>query len=61
VAWEALQLQFGSNASKYKFRENFERNLKDVLGLYPQAKVVADSSGLLLVPSPPSISKRGAG
>lgn len=61
VPWEGLQLQFGSNASKYKFRENFERNLKDVLGLYPQAKVVADSSGLLLIPSPPSISKRIAG
>lgn len=58
VPWEALMQQFGTEAAKHKFRENFERNLKDVLVLYPQAKLKTDSAGLLLIPSPPSIAKR---
>ncbi len=57
VSWEALMQQFGSESSRWKFRENFEKNLKDVLVLYPQAKLKADSAGLLLLPSPPSIAR----
>jgi hypothetical protein len=57
IAWEALMLQFGTEGTKYKFRENFEKNLSSVLALYPQARVACDSAGVLLTPSPPSIRK----
>jgi hypothetical protein len=57
VPWEALMQQFGSEAAKHKFIEGFKRALKEVLVLYPEAKVVPDRSGLLLSPSPPSVRK----
>jgi hypothetical protein len=57
VPWEALMVQFGSEASRSKFRELFEKNLKSVLAVYPQAKVSTSSSGILLVPSQPSVRK----
>lgn len=57
IPWEALMQQFGTDSSKHKFRENFEKNLRDVLVLYPQARLKTDTSGILLVPSPPSIRK----
>lgn len=57
VPWEALMSQFGMEAKKHKFIETFKRALKDVLVLYPEAKVSADSAGLILLPSPTSIKK----
>lgn len=57
VPWEALMMQFGMEAKKHKFIETFKRALKDVLVLYPEAKVDTDAAGLLLIPSPPSIKK----
>lgn len=58
VPWEALMQQFGSEASKHKFIEGFNRALKAVQVLYPEAKVVSDKAGLLLIPSPTSIRKK---
>lgn len=61
VPWEALQQQFGSEAAKHKFVEGFKRSLKDVLYLYPEAKVDYDRSGLILTPSPTSVPKLARG
>lgn len=61
VPWEALMQQFGSEAAKHKFIEGFKRAMKDVLVLYPEAKVDADRGGLILIPSPPSVRKLARG
>jgi len=61
VPWEALMQQFGSEAAKHKFIEGFKRSLKDVLVLYPEAKVNYDRAGLILTPSPPSVKKIARG
>jgi hypothetical protein len=61
VPWEALQQQFGSEAAKHKFVEGFKRSLKDVLVMYPEAKVDYDRSGLILTPSPTSVRKLARG
>ncbi len=56
VAWDGLSLQFGSSHAntrqgRHDFRRDFERHLRYVLAVYPDAKVDVDSSGLLLRPS----------
>ena len=59
VPWESLQMQFGSEvAQEWKFRSLFRRALKQVLVVYPQAKVdPGHTSGFVLLPSPTSIPK----
>ena len=51
-------LQFGSESSPHKFKENFLKNLKDVKEVYRDAKLDYDKSGILLLPSRPSVPKR---
>ncbi|ANJ76357.1 replication protein RepA [Ralstonia insidiosa] len=58
IPWEALMLQFGSESSPHKFKENFLKNLKDVKEVYRDAKLDYDKSGILLLPSRPSVPKR---
>jgi hypothetical protein len=59
IPWEALQMQFGTETeSERKFRALFRKALKDVLVVYPDAKVDADSSkALILQPSRTSVRK----
>ncbi len=59
IPWEALQMQFGTETeSERKFRALFRKALKDVLVVYPGAKVDADSSkALILQPSRTSVRK----
>ncbi|WP_169813148.1 replication protein RepA [Nocardia jejuensis] len=57
VPWELLWLQFGSTAADNRFRRrqfrlDFTRQMAQVLTVYPQAKVDATESGLVLYPSP---------
>jgi len=61
IPWEALQMQFGTETeSERKFRALFRKALKDVLVVYPGAKVDADSSkALILQPSRTSVRKLG--
>jgi len=61
IPWEALQMQFGTETeSERKFRALFRKALKDVLVVYPDAKVDADSSkALILQPSRTSVRKLG--
>jgi hypothetical protein len=59
IPWESLQMQFGTETeSERKFRALFRKALKDVLVVYPDAKVDADSSkALVLQPSRTSVRK----
>ncbi len=60
VPWEALYCQFGSESRLRKFRELFCRSLKDVLMVYPRAKVEAGQSGITVFPGPPSVPRQVA-
>jgi len=52
IPWPALQLQFGSDYGRSdNFRRKFLKHLKQVLELYPQAKVEPIRGGLSLKPS----------
>jgi len=62
VPWDLLRLQLGADLAdtrqgRAKFKELFEKHLKKVLVIYPEAKVFPDKNGLLLKPSPPHIPK----
>lgn len=58
IPWEALELQFGSDYKETRaFKFRFLKRLRDVLKLYPSARVAEGSSGLVLKPSPTHIAK----
>ncbi len=58
IRWEELMKQFGSNYSnKRQFRQNFLKQLRKVLVVYPQANVDEQPKvGLKLMPSPTHIT-----
>lgn len=57
IPWEALQLQFGADYGRLTdFRIKFEKQLRAVLVMYPDAKVQPTTMGLELRPSPPHIA-----
>ncbi len=64
IPWELLQVQFGSNyaetrSGRYAFKKDFQEQLREVLQLYPDAKVTADQQqGLILAPSRLAIGRR---
>ncbi|WP_247870786.1 replication protein RepA [Azospirillum sp. TSO5] len=59
ISWADLWQQFGPNYSRLRaFRENFLTTLKDVLAVYPEAKVEATEQGLKLFRSPPAVPER---
>jgi len=64
IPWELLQVQFGgeyapTKQGRYKFKENFQTQLRGVLQLYPEAKVTVDlQQGVTLAPSRLAISRR---
>jgi len=59
VPWEYLELQFGADYKRSrKFREKLRQALRPVLKLYPTARCIATTQGLLLSPSPPSVPKK---
>jgi hypothetical protein len=63
IPWEALRGQFGSTLGKDKngrarFKQEFERNLRDVLLLYRHADVESRTAGLVLRPSRTSVPMR---
>jgi hypothetical protein len=59
VPWEVLRMQFGTEtADLSKFRQLMRENLKKVLLVYPDARVLMDSRhGMILRPSPTSVRK----
>jgi hypothetical protein len=59
IPWPALQLQFGCDFGCVRdFKKKFLRHLKQVLRLYPQARVEPTGAGLKLWPSPTHIPMR---
>lgn len=58
IPWELLQEQFGADYTETRnFKQHMVKTLKKVLSLYP-AKVRPKESGLLLLPSLPSVPKK---
>ena len=60
VPWVSLQGQFGSNYAAddqgmRDFKRAFLRELKQVLVVYPEAKVSDSASGLVMHSSPPHV------
>lgn len=60
IPWISLQGQFGSNYAADEqgmrdFKRAFLRELKQVLVVYPEAKVSDSASGLVMHPSPPHV------
>ncbi len=52
IPWAALANQFGSEYSNLRdFKKNFLRALKNVLVVYPQARLLEDPGGIVLQPS----------
>ena len=59
IPWSDVQNQFGPQFSRLrKFRESFLQVLKNVLLVYPEAKVDVDDHGVILYPSPPAVPER---
>ena len=59
IPWEALSMQFGSNYAAIRdFRLHFNKELKRVLALYPEADAMPTDHGLALKPSLPHVRKR---
>lgn len=61
ISWAALQEQFGGEyAERRDFKREFRRRLRDVLAVYPDAKVEGVEGGLMLRASPPPIPRTRA-
>ncbi len=64
IPWELLQLQFGSEyaatrSGRYAFKKDFQEQLREVITMYPMAKITADQrQGITLYPSPMAIARR---
>ena len=57
IPWAALKLQFGCDYGRTRaFKERFLRMLRQVLVVYPAARLQVRPAGLQLVPSPTHIS-----
>lgn len=60
IPWPALRAQFGAGypetpQGQWDFKHNFLKQLRSVLGVYPEAKISQGGTGLLLKPSKPHI------
>ena len=59
ISWEAMELQLGGDYGRTRdFKAKFLIHLKQVIELYPQARVEPGSSGLKLLPSRPHVPMR---
>lgn len=64
IPWDALRGQFGStlgndNRGRGRFKQEFERNLREVVAVYREAKVESTSAGLVLRPSRTHVPMKG--
>lgn len=58
ISWAALQEQFGGEyADRKDFKREMRRRLRDVLSVYPAARVEDIEGGLMLRASPPPIPR----
>jgi hypothetical protein len=66
IPWEALQMQFGAGypftpRGKRDFKAAFIEHMRSVLTVYPDAKIEALESGLLMKPSNTHLPKISLG
>ncbi len=64
IVWESLMMQFGSNFNPSNleqatrdFKKGFLAALKAVQIVYPKARLEVRDNGLVLLPSPPHVSR----
>lgn len=61
VSWAALHGQFGAGFRLVRqIKPTFTEALNLALAVYPEARVTADSNGIVLYPSPPAVPKADA-
>lgn len=59
ISWEQLALQFGSDTRRLvDFRKQFLKRLQPVQFVYPEARIEADSRGVVLYSSPPAVPEK---
>lgn len=59
ISWAALRGQFGCGYKQVRqFRSAFKKVIREVLALYPGARIEETSRGLKLLTSPPPIAQR---
>lgn len=59
LPWTALKAQFGDGYARIRdFRRVFERTLRQVRAVYPEAKFALDGRGMSLLHSKPPVAKR---
>lgn len=58
VSWRSLREQFGQEYADYgNFKKAFRQALRQVLALYPDARVEEEPGGLVLKPSRPPLAR----
>lgn len=62
ITFDQLQMQFGggyadTSQGKYEFKRKFLIQLRNVLAIYPEAKVFMRDEGILIYPSLPHVKK----
>lgn len=59
ITWDQLQMQFGAEYGRSRdFKGAFSDALRKVLIVYPAAKIVTNSRGIVVSPSPTHVSKQ---
>jgi Plasmid encoded RepA protein len=63
ISWEQVRAQFGANfkdtkQGRFRFREDFEKQLSKVQAFYPAARVETTPERLVLLPSRPHVGQR---
>lgn len=59
ISWKQLSLQFGSDTRRMvDFRRKFLKRLEAVQFVYPEARIEADTQGVVLYRSPPSVPQK---
>lgn len=59
VPWSAVYDQFGQGYARVRdFRRRFLGTLRQVVAVYPQARLIADDKGLILEHSPPPVAAK---
>lgn len=58
ISWAALEAQFGGEyTNRRDFKREFVKRLREVLAVYPTARIEPIDGGINLFPSPPPVSR----
>ena len=60
ISWAAIHAQFGAGYAKvFHFKPRFTESLAAALAAYPEGRVEADETGIVLHPSRPPVARLG--